>query len=332
MLWHLYGMKQEPKLVSMQEHYEFLFFEGPLRIEDVRLHPPTFCLHPLNNCHSSLLYKFRKAQMHRQRFFVKQFQAELLQLDSENPFSFRYRTDRNRLFILFCLQGEVRFTTIDGRRMTVARKGYFYVSRNSPGIYNVQCRKKGTTLVLAVSISPKWARRKVSDFPRLKEALSLLMESERQYGIMAHCEINDEVSVWLRYLQLFANSEKRSFGRMLKSLIGNALKYYEDLMENRSGEPIHSVKRHMDQNFRDPSLTVQRLSELFPIEERTLRKKFAMEFHTTPVSYLTMLRLREAKRLIEKMGFSISDVWHIVGYNDPETFRQAYIKLSNDNR
>lgn len=113
---------------------------------------------------------------------------------------------------------------------------------------------------------------------------------------------------------------------MLKSLVGNTLKFYEDLLKNRNTEPIQNVKRHLDRNFSDSSLTIQRLSEIFPIEERTLRKKFVMEFHTTPASYLTMLRLKEAKRLIEEKVFPISEVWQWVGYNDLETFRQAYAK------
>ncbi|MGV6945468.1 helix-turn-helix domain-containing protein [Sphingobacterium kyonggiense] len=308
----------------MEEHYEFQFFEDPLNIEDVRLDPPATCLHPIKNCHSSLLYRFIGTRMHRQRVFVKQFQAELLQVDSGERFSFRYRTDKNRLFILFCLRGDIRFATLSEKTMTVARKGYFYVSRNSPGIYNVHCRKKGTSLALAISIDPKWARRKVKNYPRLKEALNLLMESNREFGVMAHCEIDDEVSVWLRYLQLFANSKKRDFRRMLRSLVEKALTYYESLLEHRSEEPIYRVKAYIDRNFMDPYLSVQFLCGLFPFEERTLRKKFVMEFHVTPMEYLTTVRLTEAKRLIDQHGYTLANVWQAVGYNDLETFRQAY--------
>lgn len=310
----------------MEEHYEFQFFQAPLSIEDVRQNPPATCLHPIENSHSSLLYRFVGTRMHRQRLFVKQFQAELLQIDSCERFSFRYQTVKDRMFILFCLKGDFRFATLSEKTVTVARKGYFYVSRHDPGIYNVHCRKKGTSLALAISINPKWARRKVINYPRLKEALNLLLQSRRQFGVMAHCEIDDEVTVWLRYLELFANSKKKALSGMLKHLIKRALTYYEDLLKRRSEEPIYRVKEHIDQHFRDPSLTVQFLCELFPIEERTLRKKFVMEFHITPTEYLTMQRLKEAKRLIDHHGYTLSNVWQAIGYNDLETFRQAYSK------
>lgn len=327
LLCHLHGKTRGIEFVGMAEQYEFTFFENPLSVEDVRLKVPASCLHPLTNCHSSRLFKFNGAQMHRQQFFLEQFHAELLQLDSEVPFHFKYRILQNQLFILFCLEGEISFTTLEGKVMTVARKGYFYVSRNNRGTYNVHCRKKGITLIFAVSISQKWAMKKAKNYPHLKEALCLLLESKRQFGVMPHCEINEDVPTWFRFLQRFANFEKRSFGRMLKSLVGNALKFYEDLLKKRNTEPIQKVKRYIDRNFCDSSLTVQRLSEIFPIEERTLRKKFVMEFHTTPTNYLTMLRLREAKRLIEEKAFPRSEVWQWVGYNDPETFRQGYTKF-----
>ncbi len=308
----------------MEEHYKFHFFQDPLSIEDVGQNPPATCLHPIKNCHSSLLYRFISTRIHRQRVLVKQFQAELLQVDSCERFSFGYRTDKNRLFILFCLGGEFRFSTLSEKTVTVARKGYFYVSRHNPGTYNVHCRKNGTSLALAISIDPRWARRKVAGYPRLKEALNLLMVSKREFGVMSHCEIDDEVLIWLRYLELFTDSKKRDFRRMLRNLVEKAMTYYEALLEHRSEEPIYRVKAYIDQNFRDPFLSVQFLCEVFPFEERTLRKKFVMEFHVTPMEYLSTVRLTEAKRLIDQHGYTFTTVWQAVGYNDLETFRQAY--------
>lgn len=49
-----------------------------------------------------------------------------------------------------------------------------------------------------------------------------------------------------------------------------------------------------------------------------------MEFHVTPMEYLTTVRLTEAKRLIDQHGYTLANVWQAVGYNDLETFRQAY--------
>ncbi len=113
----------------MVDDYELFFNEEPLNIREVTGLPPASCLHPLKNTSISLQYNFTGAVLHRQRFVLKQFQMELLQLDSGEAFRFGCRPLKDRLFILFCLDGEIRFTTGQGRQITAARKGYFYISR-----------------------------------------------------------------------------------------------------------------------------------------------------------------------------------------------------------
>lgn len=310
----------------MADDYEIFFNEVPLSIQDVRGSTPAACLHPLRNCHISLVYTFASAKIYRQRYELRQFRVELFQLDARVPFRFGYRTLENKLFILFCLDGEVSFIPEEQRSISIVRKGYFYVSRNDAGTYSVYCRKSGTCLVLAVSISPAWAKRKAKCYPRLNEAMSLLLESDRKFGIMPQCEIGDDVLVWLRFLERFAGSVKKNFAILLKDLIVGALGYYENMLEERCNDPIYKVKEYIDQNYSDPDLTVHRLAERFYFQEKTMRKKFVMEFHVTPVKYLTAVRLKEASRLIDEMELPISTVWAKVGYNDRETFRQAYGK------
>lgn len=320
-LWQL-----QEKCSDMADDYELFFNEEPLNIRDVTDFPPASCLHPLKNAPISLQYNFTGAVLHRQRFILKQFQMELLQLDSDGTFRFGCRTLKNRLFILFCLDGEIRFTTERQQLITAARKGYFYISRGNAGTYHAHFPSPGTSLVLAVSISPAWAKHKVKSYLRLKEALALLMESDRLFGVMPHCEIGDDVLIWLRFLERFANSIKKNFPKLLRDLLVGALGYYENMLEQRSNEPIYKVKEYIEQNYSDPNLTVYKIADRFCFQEKTLRRKFITEFHVSPVKYITMVRLKEAKKLIDGVGLPMSAVWAKVGYNDIETFRQAYGK------
>ena len=159
----------------MADDYELFFNEEPLNIRDVTDFPPASCLHPLRNAPISLLYSFTGAVLHRQRYILKQFQLELLQLDADGPFKFGCHILKNKVFILFCLDGETRFTTGRGRKITAARKGYFYISRGNMGSYHAHCPRRGTTLLLLVPVSTAWAKRKVKSYPRLSETLSLLL-------------------------------------------------------------------------------------------------------------------------------------------------------------
>ncbi|WP_312365345.1 AraC family transcriptional regulator [Sphingobacterium sp.] len=308
----------------MVDDYELFFNEEPLNIREVTGLPPASCLHPLKNTSISLQYNFTGAVLHRQRFVLKQFQMELLQLDSGEAFRFGCRPLKDRLFILFCLDGEIRFTTGQGRQITAARKGYFYISRGNAGSYYANCPRPGTNLVLFVSISPAWAKRKVKSHLRLKKALTLLLESNRPFGVMPHCAIGEDVMIWLHFLERFSNLAKKNFPKLLRDMLVSALGYYENMLEQRSNDPIYKVKEYIEQNYTDPGLNIHRISEQFCYEEKTMRKKFVMEFHVTPAKYLTMVRLKEAQRLIDEMGLTITAVWAKVGYNDIETFRQAY--------
>lgn len=316
----------QEKCIDMADDYELFFNEEPLNIRDVTDFPPASCLHPLKNAPISLQYNFTGAVLHRQRFILKQLQMELLQLDSSEPFLFGCRPLKDRLFILFCLEGEIRFTTGRQQLITATKKGYFYISRGNAGTYHAHCPRVGTNLVLLVSVSPAWAKRKVKPYPRLKEALALLLDSDRSFGVMPHCEIGEDVLIWLHFLERFANSTKKNFSKLLRDLLIGALGYYENMLEQRSKAPIYRVKEYIEQNYSNPELTIYRIADLFCFQEKTLRRKFITEFHVSPVKYITMVRLKEAKKLIDGTGLPMSAVWAKVGYNDIETFRQAYGK------
>ena len=77
-------------------------------------------------------------------------------------------------------------------------------------------------------------------------------------------------------------------------------------------------------NFQDSSLTVASLAKRISVSPTYLRRSFSEKLGTSPIKYLTRLRLSHAKQLLESGYYTVEEVARLSGYSDPKYFSTLY--------
>ncbi|WP_425299807.1 helix-turn-helix domain-containing protein [Pseudomonas asplenii] len=58
--------------------------------------------------------------------------------------------------------------------------------------------------------------------------------------------------------------------------------------------------------------------------ERNFKRRFSEATGHPPLSYLQLIRIEQAKRLLERSTLSLEEVTHQVGYEDSNSFRRLF--------
>lgn len=73
-------------------------------------------------------------------------------------------------------------------------------------------------------------------------------------------------------------------------------------------------------------LSVERLAEQVCLCPRQFARRFKQEFKSSPAAFVQRLRLDEARRRLSASGSSVESVARSVGFQDPDSFRRAFVK------
>ena len=78
------------------------------------------------------------------------------------------------------------------------------------------------------------------------------------------------------------------------------------------------------QNLTDPQLSVKAAAEFAGMSETHLRRIFKATVNTSPVRYITFLRLEKAKNMLVNSNYSIEEIAVSVGIPDPYYFSRLF--------
>jgi len=90
---------------------------------------------------------------------------------------------------------------------------------------------------------------------------------------------------------------------------------------------IATIRHYIDDNFRDPSLCLTKISDEFTISESYFSYLFKEEVGENFSSYLTRTRLEHSYQLLKESHINVSEIYHEVGYNNSHSFRRAFKKI-----
>nr|WP_308992725.1 helix-turn-helix transcriptional regulator [Mariniflexile sp. KMM 9835]MDQ8212287.1 helix-turn-helix transcriptional regulator [Mariniflexile sp. KMM 9835] len=76
-------------------------------------------------------------------------------------------------------------------------------------------------------------------------------------------------------------------------------------------------------------ITIKNLSKLVGVNEHKLKRNFKLVYKKPVFTYLTDLRMEEAKKMLIKNNIDISDIAEAVGYKNPQHFTVAFKKKYN---
>ena len=96
---------------------------------------------------------------------------------------------------------------------------------------------------------------------------------------------------------------------------------------NPISEEISSTINYMNKNL-DKKLDIDELAARVYLSHSGLIWKFRKELDTTPVQYLNMLRLRNAKQLLLNHSYGIAEISEMCGYSNPYYFTNLFHKAT----
>lgn len=206
----------------MTDHFDIIFTTEPLSVLDLGSSPAGWTESVLKSATSSLRYFFPKAEVLCGKLLLKKYHIELLQVHTEEPFCLRFQLDRDRLFLLFTIQGDLRFSTEDGAEVTTANEDSFYPSHSRAGVYRGEIVKESVVKALIISFDPKWTESIVRPYRVLWEALREIALSDRQFSILPRLRIDhvlgeDLVRYWTSMMPISGSSSSKCARRLLWS-------------------------------------------------------------------------------------------------------------------
>lgn len=81
------------------------------------------------------------------------------------------------------------------------------------------------------------------------------------------------------------------------------------------------ISGHLDQD-----LSVEALAQRINLCPRQFTRRFKTEFKSSPAAFVQRLRLDEARNRLASADSSVENVAASVGFNDPDSFRRAFVK------
>lgn len=89
---------------------------------------------------------------------------------------------------------------------------------------------------------------------------------------------------------------------------------------------VSTIEKYIKENYRDPSLCLNKISDEFHISETYFSHMFKEKTGTNFSTYLENVRMQEAMRLLRESDKNLSELYLLVGYNNVTTFRRAFKK------
>lgn len=97
--------------------------------------------------------------------------------------------------------------------------------------------------------------------------------------------------------------------------------------ETEDSSLISTIEKYIEENYADPSMGLNKISDEFKISESYFSHMFKEKTGVNFSTYLENIRMSEAVRLIKETNISLNELYINVGYNNANTFRRAFKKI-----
>lgn len=149
--------------------------------------------------------------------------------------------------------------------------------------------------------------------------IGLLLEEE------GFDEILDPLEVFLQKLQLLPNY--RACIEYLSDSLLEACNSISDAMDGSDNGIIVRIKHFLVKNY-ERDVKLKELSENFYLSPSYLSTYFKKETGSTISDYVIMLRIQEAKRMLQKSYLTVEEIANAVGYTNARYFSTLFKKIT----
>ena len=104
--------------------------------------------------------------------------------------------------------------------------------------------------------------------------------------------------------------------------------YIEHKYDHKMADVIEKAKRFISDHYSDPAISLGAVASFVGFNEKYFSTRFSKETGTSFVAYLTDLRIKKAKEMIEKTNMKIYEISEAVGYANVEHFTRVFKKVT----
>lgn len=99
-----------------------------------------------------------------------------------------------------------------------------------------------------------------------------------------------------------------------------------DAAENAENTATSRYKRYLDENFTRVELSIEDMAAELHVSQSSIRRVFALNLGTSPIQYLTELRMKRAVELLIKSTDTVKEIAVECGYSDEKYFSRVFKK------
>ncbi len=166
------------------------------------------------------------------------------------------------------------------------------------------------------------------------DALQLQTENPREYSIHNFKERQSELSFCFMALLKEIRNKDANYEAMIHHYFQILMEYIRREMQitfitDEKKEKVPKACRFIEQYLHDhykEGITLQTLSELTFMNKHYLAHSFRKHIGVPPMAYLTQIRVREAKFLLETTDLPLSKIAAMAGFSSQSYFSQVFKK------
>jgi len=95
---------------------------------------------------------------------------------------------------------------------------------------------------------------------------------------------------------------------------------------NHKDDLVKKIQDHIETMYREIG-TLEEFIKDIPSSRRNIVRRFKQVTGIPPIEYLQNIRIESARKQLEQTNRNVSKIIEHTGYNDPKSFRKAFIKI-----
>lgn len=173
--------------------------------------------------------------------------------------------------------------------LSKVRAGHYYLNYTTIGDYQARFSPKQIHL-LTITYRSKWYINTLPPFPQCNNLVKDLENRIEQNTKQIAVKIIPKVEELLDELFNYHSPIPRFVYNKINEIVAQIIVIYDEQVEEKLNSQLYRFKRHLDENYKDPSLTVTSARDKIGISESVLYREFKEEFDCSPKDYLEKLR------------------------------------------
>lgn len=129
------------------------------------------------------------------------------------------------------------------------------------------------------------------------------------------------------YRKLERLLDSRSLEIWMNNYLRWILDYQSHAVDSRQADMMIRAKRFIMDNYSNPELTLGSVAGYVGLSDKYFSTRFTKETGNTFSNFLTDLRIRKAKELMDKTDLKMYEISRQVGYNNVEHFTRVFKKV-----